>query len=474
MKRVFAIILTFCLLLSGCQAALTPADAGSPAWAPEEWQRLSYEEFFSRPRAAGENNAWTAPGGTFHVAKTEAGLQVLSEKGEAVYTVPDSAGLTGENWASNGVAAYCATGTEVLEVELLTGKTKTLFTGENVRELTLAARDAVFFIASAGEDMAVYRLYLPEERLDTVKTVPGYNIYWLHCRVLDTTLVETTYMNPEFYPKFERSHAEPDSMELIAEPPEETQNDFLACWALQFGSEKRPLLRSRLDTRTGEETVELGVIDNCWFGEKDLSHDHFSPDAKNYSPWDYGWPMTYDNSGLSIEPEIHSMTAEELENYQLLFTQISAPYGRQPGNYYAAALGCTFTSPEELDLTRFFAWGFPEEGTADHVERYLLGEEDTVWLRLPAERVAEVLDRYLGLTEAKGLRYLEETDCYYLPLTPSEEAPAPEFTAGDYNPQTGVVRLFYTRDGQEMVFSMRTLRYESRTGYRFLSNTEAR
>ncbi len=474
MKRGCAIILTFCLLLSGCQAAaLAPSDAGDPAWMPEEWQRLPYEEFFSRPRAAGEANAWTAPGGTFHVAKTEAGLQILSETGETVYTVPDSAGLTGEAWASNGVNAYCATGTEVLEVDLKTGKTKSLFTGENVRELTLADRDAVFFIASAGEEMAVYRLYLPEERLDTIKTVPGYNIYWLHCRVLDTTLVETTYMNPDFYSNYERTQAEPDSMELNAEPPEESMNDYLICWAIQFGSGKRPLLRSRLDTRTGEETVELGVIDNCWFGEKDLSHDHFSPDAKNYSPWDYGWPMAREYSGLSIEPEIHSLTQAELENYQLLFTQIAAPYGVQPANYYAAALGRAFASPEELDLSAFFAWGFPEEGTADHVEQYLLGEEDTVWLRLPAKRVAEVLDRYLGLTEVKGLRYLEETDCYYIPLTPSEAGEPPVFTSGDYNPQTGVVRLFYTRDGREMVFSMRTLRYEGRAGYRFLSNTEA-
>ena len=473
MKRIFAIILTFCLMLSGCQAALTPADAGSPAWMPEDWQRLPYEEFFSRPRGAGETNSWTAPGGTFHVAKTEAGLQILSEKGEAVYTVPDSAGQTGEDWASNGVAAYCATGTEVLQVELLTGKTKTLFTGENVRELTLADRDAVFFIASAGEEMAVYRLYLPEERLDTVKTVPGYNIYWLHCSVLDTTLVETTYMNPDFYANYERTQAEPDSMELNAKPPEETQDDLLVCWDIQFHTGKRPLLRCQVDTRTGEESTALGVIDNCWFGEKDLSHDHFSPDAKNYSPLDYGWLMSYDYSGLSIEPEIHSLTQTELENYRLLFTQISVPYGLQPANYYAAALGSVFASPEEVDLSVFFAWGFPEEGTADHVEQYLLGEEGTVWLRLPAERVAEVLDRYLGLTEAKGLRYLEETDCYYLPLAPSEAGAPPVFTAGDYNAQTGVVRLFYTRDGREMVFSMRTLRYEGQTGYQFLSNTKA-
>ncbi len=471
MKRLCAFTLFLCLLLAGCQTALTPSDAGGPAWAPASWEHLSYDEFFSRPRLAGAANEWTAPGGTFHVEKTEAGLQVLSDRGEPVYTVSNSADLATGSWVSNGVDAYCATGTEVLKVTLLTGRTETLYTGQEVRDLTLAGRDALYFVAASGEDMGVYRIYLPENRLDTVKTVPGYNIYWLHCAVLDTAYLELTYMNPDFYPYFERSHAEPDSMELIAEPPEETQNDYLVCWLIQFGTDIRPLLRCRLDTLTGEETVDLGLIDNCWVGEKDVSHDHYAPDAKNYSPWDYGWPMTYENSAFSTEPEIDTLTADQLAFYQGLFTQIADPYSLQPVNYYAAAISRKFASPEELDLTAFFSRGFPEEGATTHVENYLLG--DGVWLRLPAEKVRQVLERYLGLTEAAGLTYLEETDCYYVALSPTETPEPPTFTAGDYNAQTGIVRLFYTdNSGQECVFSMATLRYEGELGYRFLSNTE--
>lgn len=503
MKRWIAMMILVALTLVGCQIAepagtdgKTPTGSGSSQppessdedvdWAPESWTQLSYDEYFSRPRAAEPSWGWVSPsrpGATFYLVGTENGLEVQminSESAEAVpvYQVPDSEELAEITWASNGRRAYgVRDGREVLELELKTGKTRTLFSGEKVRELTLAGQDLLFFLAETGEEVSLLRLYLPEERLDTVAALPGYNEHWLSYQVEDSALVELRYMNPDFYPLLLQTMADAAGpirqSEAFLAPemaraftaenqaaPEWENGTLLLCWAVQFDSGVRPLIRRSLDTLTGETEDAFGVLDNCYFGTGDNTHDHFSPEALNYSPADYNWPVGLEKSGLDASFQtVIPLTEEELASYQALFTVVEDPYALQQPNYYAAALSGTFDGPEEAPAEQFLAGGFPEEGPLTNVEQYLLGSQVDLageeYFRLPAGKARAVLSQYLGTTSGlEALIYLEETDCYYIPAA----AQAPKgvtFTGGEYLCQNRAVRLFYTdENGREMVLAM--------------------
>ena len=510
MKKILAIFLAV-LLLAGCQINEPPAtgptgSAGDPTggsaaavpgegdWAPARWERLSYADFFSRPRSVSTDGTWTSPaypGAAFSVAETPEGLEVRMDRPSTsaavpVATVPNTAGLTAECWAANGLAAYgIRDRKELLEVDLSTGRTRMLYSGEGLRDLILAGPDVAFFLARTGEEISLLRLYLPEERLDTLATLPGYNENWLSYRVEDTALVELRYMNPEFYPLLLQTMADtagpirqseafrnPDMARIFTAEnqaaPAWENGTLLLCWSVQFDTGTRPLLRRTLDTLTGEAEDAYGVLDNCHFGTGDVTHDHFSPEARNYSPADFNWPVGLEKSGLDASFSVKtSLTQEELANFQALFTPGEDPYALESGNLYAAALSISFASPQEIPLAQLLAGGFPEEGPLTHLEDYLLGGGES--LRLPADKVQAVRDQYLGGAQGNTdhLIYLEETDCYYCPRGASAAEPKRVvFTGGEYLWQEAAVRLFYTdENGQDMVFAMRV--NQGGVGYSF-------
>lgn len=129
------------------------------------------------------------------------------------------------------------------------------------------------------------------------------------------------------------------------------------------------------------------------------------------------------------------------------------------GGWYNRTLTSLYTSPEQLDLQLFFYRGFDTESQTPTDEEWaeLEGLEgfdiNYDLIRLPGDKMNEVLEAYFGVTledmsaeSFEGLTYLESTGCYYFMTT--DFVGAEDFAAtGMEVLENGTIRLYYTLGG---------------------------
>lgn len=340
MRRYFAFVLLLAAaLLSGCQRRESPpteptvtttaSESTEPiqteeptaaptepntAWLVEDWESLSYEEYFSERRAIPKaHSEWSVDGVRYGLEQDEEGIYVecwdtYESNPPAIYRIPNTAEFGQEgaeklvSCFGNGRYGFLALETgELLQVDLVSGERETLFTGKRILSVWMLERDVIYFAAEMEESCCIYRLYLPSKTLDVLydqipADTPGE---WFRILPNDaigeentTACVAWEMMNPEFFPLLQAELRDLDSpyrqtewgqgmADRIWTPeniesPDRSQSILWLCWAVQDESGVRPFLRGEVDCFTGECTIRLGCIDNCWFGTGQ-DHDHYGP-----------------------------------------------------------------------------------------------------------------------------------------------------------------------------------------------------
>ncbi len=98
---------------------------------------------------------------------------------------------------------------------------------------------------------------------------------------------------------------------------------------------------------------------------------------------------------------------------------------RDPNSWFNRAIACEYDSPKEMSLIKFFYGGFkgepqkPTDQEREQLENLGINLNYDL-MRLPVDKMNEVLTEYFGITLADmepeafgGLVYLESTNCYY-------------------------------------------------------------
>ena len=351
MRRYFAFILLLAAaLLSGCQrqeSLLTeptvttaatestdPVQTEEPTTAPTEpdtswlvddWESLSYEEFFSEVRTIHDNcdgytDWWIGEEEEnqkrYSIGIDQEGLYIQFDDyrvnpGPVLYRIPESSEFYNKTVLircgirecqlvlTNGKWCYLALENgEILQVDMLSGAREVLYEGNRIRDMSLLGRDVLYFADEQEDRIGIYRLYLPSKTLDLLydqisAPVPYDQFYFFTPEDDSTGILTFQMINPEFAPLLQAELRDLDSpyrqtewgkgmedslwlLEDIENPDWSDKSILWLCWAVQDESGVRPFLRGEVDCFTGECTVRLGCIDNCWFGTGE-DHDHYGP-----------------------------------------------------------------------------------------------------------------------------------------------------------------------------------------------------
>ena len=165
----------------------------------------------------------------------------------------------------------------------------------------------------------------------------------------------------------------------------------------------------------------------------------------------------------------------ELELFDSMFGDLNS--------WYNKALTCQYESPEEINLKQMFYRGFSDESKKPTDEEWEQLKNQHGFdinmdlLRLPVEKMNEVLTAYFGITledvEAAGfdqLVYLESFDCYYHMCTDTNVVEGFQATAVEKQ-DDGSIRIFYTTDRDDVSYVVTVMPIED--GYQILSNVAA-
>lgn len=191
---------------------------GTPSWYPQDYTSQPYGTFFSgdrQPYSYCLELSWRGRSGeAFYELSGEGDdLTVIDAAGGIRWTVPVSDDRDACIWmVCDGCWAYgVRSETELVRMEILTGKIELLFSAPQFYfhywndqwfgEMTLIDHEMLYFLARTGDRIGVYRLYLPEMKLELLHDrIPGdtllhelklsvssWNHYWVDCY----------YMNPD-------------------------------------------------------------------------------------------------------------------------------------------------------------------------------------------------------------------------------------------------------------------------------------
>lgn len=206
MKKVVCLLFIVLLMLSACsQPEASLASSSTPAtseaaiqtettvlpetsptepqlcgWSPLPYTSLSYDTYFStvrEPFSYCDGPNWPGSDGSTYRIIPEY-LSVTDSKGSVYWTVPDLDDRTGCQWMlCDGIWAYgVRNGNELVRIDLLTGQIESIFicdqmmcgmaSDDYVRNLMITDRDVLYFLAKVQEHIGIYRIYLPEMRLE--------------------------------------------------------------------------------------------------------------------------------------------------------------------------------------------------------------------------------------------------------------------------------------------------------------------
>lgn len=285
------------------------------SWLVEDWESMPYEEFFSEVRTIHDNcdgyiHWWIGEKEEdqkwYGMGIDQEGLYIQFvdygvNPGPVLYRIPESSEFsnTTELIRSNGKWCYLALENgEILQVDMLSGTRELLYEGNRIRNMFLLGRDILYFADEREDRICIYRLYLPSKTLDLLydqisAPVPYDQFYFFTPEDDSTGILTFQMINPEFAPLLQAELRDLDSpyrqtewgkgtedslwlLEDIENPDWSDKSILRLSWAVQDESGVRPFLRGEVDCFTGECTIRLGCIDNCWFGTGE-DHDHYGP-----------------------------------------------------------------------------------------------------------------------------------------------------------------------------------------------------
>ena len=325
MKKKLAMVLAVMLLLSACapkddpepsttvtQAPITeaptteaPTEGEVAAWylqnlaAPVSYADLTTKDLpYSGAKWLTSSDQGAA---VYEIAVNGGMLEVRDTlgSGDPVHTIALPEELsTSRALGGNGQTGYVATDTRIAAVDLQTEEVKTLVEADRLLDAVMVSYDVIYYASEAGGKAEVNRLYIPEEKVDTLcKDIPVYPASEFRLIAPETTLgkIGWTMMNPEIMEIITKEFNNPDS---VYKNTSEKFN-FTEVWGqpgmLDAKEENNPLVRSILQAiqeksgtlalaqcwyEPGKEayTQELGAIDDCFTGTG-LRHDHYDPKA---------------------------------------------------------------------------------------------------------------------------------------------------------------------------------------------------
>lgn len=168
--------------------------------------------------------------------------------------------------------------------------------------------------------------------------------------------------------------------------------------------------------------------------------------------------------------------AEELEKFNALFGDL--------GSWYNLALTREYADPSQISLKNLFYLGFegearkPTDAEWEQLKDHRGFNEWMDLMRLPVDRMNQVLQEYFGITledmedvAFEDVVYLESTNCYYHMVT--DAWVTVNFNAVSVeNLEDGTIRVTYTANFDDTVFAVTVKPHGD--GYRILSNVRAK
>lgn len=263
----------------------------------------SYEAFFSQDRDYFTNHSqiqWMViQADTASLYKLEKHFERLYVTGDDIllHEVPNSAGLLQHTILGvNGRYAYLHDDRQILQLDLLTGHQTLLYESPSILSASLLGRDVLYFAARTGETYSIFRLYLPEQRLDVLyDAIPGdIPTSWFQFLPPTSTLGDIRWitLNPAHHDLLKQELSNPNSPyrhgndaidyrslwdhpEYITNPDYEDRLLLWLCLDIQNDTGVRVFKQSILNTGIMGYSEKFGIIDNCWFGTGH-DHDHYA------------------------------------------------------------------------------------------------------------------------------------------------------------------------------------------------------
>ena len=187
---------------------------------------------------------------------------------------------------------------------------------------------------------------------------------------------------------------------------------------------------------------------------------------------------------VPTEPELEgeALSQEDLDRYQILFSQQWDSYATHPTNWYNFLLLGTFDSPENVNIVELFYNGVGDDSPLTEEEETFLEAQgapmDLDFTRMEVEAMNEVLEEYFGLTleetnkvGMESVYYNAETDSYYHSHSDYAEVATFTITAGEQL-DDGTIRLYYylPYEAYLRAVTLESRMYDGQTGYYIRSN----
>jgi len=242
LQSVLMLLVCVALLISGCaglsgsaETSLPTEESTVPTTPPtdeptkpvevnSEWlnaplQHLSYQDFFAQERTLTRiyDGSWEVAetGKRYAVYDDAYGLYIKpsgrdTSRDGRLHHVPNSEWIRESAYVSyrptDGRYLYCIrNGNEIVRVELLTGEVEVLYSGGEIVGLFAVYKEGVmYFAAREKEAVILYRLYIPERKLDVLyDQIPVDIPYgpWFSLMAPETNwgAIGWKMMNPEMY-----------------------------------------------------------------------------------------------------------------------------------------------------------------------------------------------------------------------------------------------------------------------------------
>ena len=204
--RIVVLLLTIMLIFSvvGCGAQIQPEPSSNPSsepttvpttepnaesiemnpdWLTDPVEYLSYEEFFAEERTLTtiNGNTWRSDekGKLYGLYSDEYGLYIKphghdTSRKNRLHSVPNT-----ENFQEYANTSYLPTDgryvyfvrnhNEIVRIELLTGDVGVLYSGGEIMDHPVVFGEGVMYFAAREQDaVIIYRLYIPERKLDVL------------------------------------------------------------------------------------------------------------------------------------------------------------------------------------------------------------------------------------------------------------------------------------------------------------------
>ena len=422
MKKRYLIALCLLLLLAGCakapaEPAVTataaptvpatettkptkpePAEVTLP-WDFPEVEPMTYEEYFSEKREVTENYCEDADRLYLAEDSTPPVYSLRDEHGKLVlredsYTGKKTIATLCENEENNrwmilakDRAFAVQDDRSIIMLDLRTMEKSVLYTQEYgivLLDMLYADNRLLFFVAGAPGHYSLYRMYLPEEKLDVMAS--DITVYYRDFDPFGTT---------PYDPSTPGQHPTNDLVLMSC-----TDNQSV-CWDTY-----NPEYWDKVQEYRANYPEDLGGIELLMWLQRDVYDETLLTERNRYCT--DGKTITQGHPTDWRAP----IQEEDLEEIRQLF-ESSNPW-------YRYLAGCPFIQFDMLNVSDLFGQGdYPVVPFTEDMREGLeaLGYEDVENLTLmhvSAEEVAQVLKEYIGITLEKTRGMAEDPDGGYL------------------------------------------------------------